>query len=164
VYIWPTQLLFIQHLVCADLHIEYSKRYVSGINFILIVRRSGSEQGETRTKAHNIHFTQAVPKLMAVSRWLHIAAAQVQARVRSRGICGGQNNAGTDFFSRVLRFLLPLIPPIAPNSSSIYLSSRAGKIGQIVANVPSGLHLTPPQETRTTFHTMSSTGRTCRNA
>jgi hypothetical protein len=30
-----------------------------------------------------------------------------------------------------------------------HLSSGAGTIGQLVADVPSGLHLTPPQETKT---------------
>jgi hypothetical protein len=42
----------------------------------------------------------------------------------------------------VLRFPLPIfIPPTAPHSSS-----GAGTIGQTVADVPSGLSLTPPQE------------------
>jgi hypothetical protein len=49
-------------------------------------------------------------------------------------------------FLRVLRFPLPiLIPPTAPHSSS---SSIARTIGQLVADVPSGLSLTPPQETK----------------
>jgi hypothetical protein len=50
------------------------------------------------------------------------------------------------FFFQVFRFLLPiLIPPTAPHSS---LSSGAGTIGQLVADVPSGLSLTPPKETK----------------
>jgi hypothetical protein len=69
---------------------------------------------------------------------------QVRAQSRSCGTCGGQNDNGAGFL-RVLRFPLPiLIPPIAPHSSS----SGAGTIGQLVADVPSGLSLTPPQEAK----------------
>jgi hypothetical protein len=39
-----------------------------------------------------------------------------------------------------------LIPPTAPHSSSV--SSGAGTVGQIGAQVPSGLSLTPSQETK----------------
>jgi queuine/archaeosine tRNA-ribosyltransferase len=58
----------------------------------------------------------------------------------SYGIYGGQrdNRAGS---LRVLRFPLPLIPPTAPHSLS-----GVGTIGQIVADVPNGLSLTPAQE------------------
>jgi hypothetical protein len=49
----------------------------------------------------------------AVSRWLPTAAARIQTRVWSCGICGGQSGAGADFL-RVLRF--PFIPPISPQS------------------------------------------------
>jgi hypothetical protein len=76
----------------------------------------------------------------AVSRRLPAAAARVRAQVRSCGICGGQS--GTSVF--------------AANSHSTdcstfiihHLSSGAGAIGQLVADVPSGLRLTPPQETK----------------
>jgi hypothetical protein len=79
-----------------------------------------------------------------VSRRLPTAAARVRAQVRSCGICGGRSGAGAGFL-RVLRFLLPiLIRPIAPQSPS----SGAGTIGQLVADIPSGLSLTPPQETK----------------
>jgi hypothetical protein len=54
----------------------------------------------------------------AVSRWLPTAAALVQTRVYSCGICGGQCSAGAGFV-RVLRFPLPIsIPPISPQSPS----------------------------------------------
>jgi hypothetical protein len=81
----------------------------------------------------------------AVSRLLPTAAARVRARVMSCAICGGQSGTGAGFL-RALRFPLPiLIPPTAPHSSSL---SRGGTMGQIVADVPSGLSLTPPQETK----------------
>jgi hypothetical protein len=51
----------------------------------------------------------------AVSRWLPTAAARVQYRVWSSGICGGQSGAGAGFL-RVLRFPLPFIPPNSPSS------------------------------------------------
>jgi hypothetical protein len=53
----------------------------------------------------------------AVSRWLPTAAARVQSRVWSSGICGGQSGVGAGFL-RVLRFPLPFIPPISPSSQS----------------------------------------------
>jgi hypothetical protein len=54
-----------------------------------------------------------------VSRRLPNAAVRVRAQVRSCGICGGQSGIGAGF-PRVLPFPLPiLIPPIAPDSSSI---------------------------------------------
>jgi hypothetical protein len=52
----------------------------------------------------------------AVSRWLQTAAARVQTRVWSSGICGGQSGAGAGFLL-VLRFPLPIfIPPNSPSS------------------------------------------------
>jgi hypothetical protein len=76
----------------------------------------------------------------AVSRRLPIPAARVRARVSPCGICGGQSGTWTSFL-RVLLFPLPIrIPPIAPQSSS-----GAGTMGQLVADVPSGLSLTQPQ-------------------
>jgi hypothetical protein len=54
----------------------------------------------------------------AVSHWLPTAAARVQSRVQSSGICGGQSGTGAGFL-QVLRFPLPIfIPPIAPQSPS----------------------------------------------
>jgi hypothetical protein len=89
-----------------------------------------------------------------VSRRLPTAAARVRAQVRSCGICGGQSGTGAVFL-RVLRPPLPILgQPIAPHSSS---SSGAGTIGQLVADVPSWLSLTPPQETKTSMtDTMTS--------
>jgi hypothetical protein len=57
----------------------------------------------------------------AVSPWLPIAVAWVQAWVLSCGICGGQSGAGAGFL-RVLRFPQPIfIPPIAQQSPSSIL-------------------------------------------
>jgi hypothetical protein len=59
-----------------------------------------------------------------VSSWLPTAAARVQSRVWSSGICGGQSGVGAGFL-RVLRFPLPVIPPNSPSSQS----PGAGTIG-----------------------------------
>jgi hypothetical protein len=68
-----------------------------------------------------------------VSRWHTTAAARVRAQVMSCGICGGQWHWG--------RF--------SPNTSvSPHSTSGADTIGQLVADIPNGLTLTPPQETK----------------
>jgi hypothetical protein len=67
-----------------------------------------------------------------------VATAQVRARVRSCEICDRQRGTGAGF-SRVLR--CPLL------HTQYCPSSGSGAIGQIVAGVPSGLNLPPPQET-----------------
>jgi hypothetical protein len=50
----------------------------------------------------------------AVSRWLPTAAARVRVRA-AYGVRGGQSGTGVGFL-RVLRFSLPIIPPISPSS------------------------------------------------
>jgi hypothetical protein len=50
----------------------------------------------------------------AVSRCLPTAAARVRVQAAC-GVCGGQSGTGAGFL-RVLRFPLPIIPPIAPSS------------------------------------------------
>jgi hypothetical protein len=50
----------------------------------------------------------------AISRWLPTAAARVCVR-EACGVCGEQSGTGADFL-RVLRFPLPIIPPISPSS------------------------------------------------
>jgi hypothetical protein len=49
----------------------------------------------------------------AVSRWLPTAAARVRIRAAC-GVCGGQSGTGAGFL-QVLRFPLPIIPPISPS-------------------------------------------------
>jgi hypothetical protein len=76
----------------------------------------------------------------AVSRWLPTAAAQVRARVRACGICGGQMTLG-QVFSGYFGFpCQSLFHQLLHNHH--HLSSGAGTIGQLVAAVPSGLSLT----------------------
>jgi hypothetical protein len=74
----------------------------------------------------------------AVIRWL-VAGFPPRS---GHGICGGQSGTRAGFL-QVLRYPLPiLIPPNAP-----YSSFEAGTMGQLVADVPSGLSLTAPDET-----------------
>jgi hypothetical protein len=49
-----------------------------------------------------------------VRRWLPTAAARVRVRAAC-GLCGGQSDTEAGFI-RVLRFPLPIIPPISPLS------------------------------------------------
>jgi hypothetical protein len=67
-----------------------------------------------------------------VSRRLPTGVTRVRAQVKSCGICGGQRGTAAGFL-HILRF-------------HIHLPSGAGIIGQLVADVLSGLSLTPPQE------------------
>jgi hypothetical protein len=78
-----------------------------------------------------------------VSRQLPTAATRVQSQVISCRL-SRLSGAGVGFLWVLYFSLLILIPPAAPHSS---LSSGAGTIGQTVADIPSGLSLTPPQET-----------------
>jgi hypothetical protein len=79
--------------------------------------KSNALENERRVESKPTHFpvTSSVGRAIAqpVSRWFPTAAARVQTRVKSCGICGG---AG---FLRVFRFPLPIfIPPISTQSPS----------------------------------------------
>jgi hypothetical protein len=77
----------------------------------------------------------------AVSRRLPTAGTRVRARVKSCGIRGRQSGTGAGFLL-VLRFPLPiLIPPTAPHTSTSII-----RPGQLVADIPIGLSLIPPQK------------------
>jgi hypothetical protein len=81
--------------------------------------------------ASTVHTYDECPAIAQTdSRLLPTAAAPVRFQVRSCGICGGQSGTGAGFL-RVIRF---------------HLSSGATTIGQIVADIPSRLSLTLPQE------------------
>jgi hypothetical protein len=76
---------------------------------------------EEMSLQYHINICDIMPKsqghtiAQAVSRWLPTAVAQVQSRVWSSGICGGQSGSGAGFLL-VLRFPLPIFSP--PNSPS----------------------------------------------
>jgi hypothetical protein len=90
-------------------------------------------------------YSQGRPIAQAVSRWLPTAAARVRAQVRSCGICGGQKALGQVFCGY---FGFPCQFSFHRLLHTRHLSSGAGTRGQLVADVPSGLSLTPPQETK----------------
>jgi hypothetical protein len=76
---------------------------------------------------------------------LPTAAARVRSQVRSCGICGGQSATGAGFL-QVLRFPLPIL---STNCSIIIIIIIRGSYNRpTVADVPSGLSLTPPRETK----------------
>jgi hypothetical protein len=61
-------------------------------------------------------------------------------RVRACGICGGQSGIGAGFL-RVFRLPLPILILLHTHPSF-----GAGRICQILADIPRGLSPTPPQE------------------
>jgi hypothetical protein len=78
----------------------------------------------------------------AVSRWLPTLEAWVQSQVMSYGIYGGQNGTAASFgFPSQFPFHQLL-------HTRHHLSSGTGTVGQVVADVPSGLSLTQPQEAK----------------
>jgi hypothetical protein len=82
----------------------------------------------------------------AVGRRFPTAAARVRAQATSCGICCGQSGA-VEGFLRVLRFPLPILFPLTAPT----LSSGSGTIGQLLADVPSGLNLTPTKKLKKNF-------------
>jgi hypothetical protein len=79
-----------------------------------------------------------------VIRRLPTATARVRVQVRSCGICVEHNGIVAGFlryFGFLWQFSFHRLLRLHHN-----LSSGAGSIGQLVADVPSGLSLTPPQE------------------
>jgi hypothetical protein len=83
----------------------------------------------------------------AVSRRLPTAAARVRARSGRVGFLVNKVAWGRVFPSTWVSLPI-LISPTAPHSSSSssLLFSGTGTIGQLVADVPSGLSLTQPQQ------------------
>jgi hypothetical protein len=89
-----------------------------------------------------------------VSRQLPTVAAWVRAQVKSCEFVVEKVALGQVFFEY---FDLPCQFSFPQLLYTHYLASEAGTRGQLVADVPSGLSLTPPQETkkkkRSTFFT-----------
>jgi hypothetical protein len=78
----------------------------------------------------------------AVSRRLPTAAARIRAQVRTYVICGGQSGRFSPRTSISYEFSFHRL------LHTHHLSPRTGTIGQIVTDVPSGVSLTSPQETK----------------
>jgi hypothetical protein len=81
----------------------------------------------------------------AASHCRPTAVARARDRVRSRGTCGGQSGTGVGF-SDNLGFSCPSFDRLLHTHH--LPSSGASTIGQIVADVSSGLNLTKPKETK----------------
>jgi hypothetical protein len=88
--------------------------------------------------------------VLAVSRWLHISLTRFRARIRSLEIYGGQNDTGACFL-RVLGFPCWILFHLMLHTHH-HPSSEVGKRDEIVAYVPSGLNLTPFQETKRNYN------------
>jgi hypothetical protein len=77
-------------------------------------RRLGGPQSRSGRRGEEKILDPGRAVAEAVSRWLPTAAAWVRFRAAC-GVCGGQSGTGAGFL-RVLRFPLPIIPPISPSS------------------------------------------------
>jgi hypothetical protein len=78
--------------------------------------KKGYEKYECNFRNHSIKVYQNKGRAVAqaISRWLPTAAPRVLIRAAC-GLCGEQNGIRAGFL-RVLRFSLPIIPPISPSS------------------------------------------------
>jgi hypothetical protein len=68
----------------------------------------------SHSEEHTLQVPETSSELIGMTRWLPTAAARVRVRAAC-GACGGQSGTGAGFL-RVLRFPLPIIPPISPLS------------------------------------------------
>jgi hypothetical protein len=96
----------------------------------------------------NVHIKMFHERVIAqaVSRQLPTATTWVRAQFKSYGICGGLIRIGqiiSEYFFSPCQFLICRLL-----HTHHRLSSGVSTADQIVANVPSGLNLTPPQETK----------------
>jgi hypothetical protein len=97
------------------------------------------KNGESRL--WNTYLIRAPAIAQAVSSRLPTAESRVRAKVRSCGICGGQSGTGvglSEYFDFPCQFSFHRL------LHTHHLSTEAGTIEQIMADVPSGLSLTPP--------------------
>jgi hypothetical protein len=100
------------------------------------------ERGPLRCSRALFVSTFPGPAIAEVSRWLPSAAARDRSLVGSWGICGGRNGIGevsSEYFVFPCQFSFHQM-------LHTHLSSGAGRTGQLVAELPSGLSLTPPHE------------------
>jgi hypothetical protein len=95
-----------------------------------------------RTTLTNVFIIVGRAVAQVVSHRIPTAAAQVRAQVRPCVICGGQSGTGAGFFPST-----SVSPANSHSTDCSHSSSEAGTTGQLVADVPSGLSLTPHQET-----------------
>jgi hypothetical protein len=77
-------------------------------NFMVPLKMEAAGPSETMV---TFYLGSAVAQ--AVSRWLPTAATFASGQ--QCGVCGGQSSTGAGFL-RVLRFPLPITPPISPSS------------------------------------------------
>jgi hypothetical protein len=121
---------------CWQLHQDNSGdcRFFRNVDICKTTRCHNSENHS------NINFNRYESRdvAQAVSRWLPTAAARVRVRAAC-GVCSGQSGTGAGFL-RVLRFPLPIIPPILHHHNHPGLA----QIGLLVVAVPSGPSWTPP--------------------
>jgi hypothetical protein len=90
-------------VIVRRVHVNVNSRYVSANNVTYSVNRSCLSKLSNRPRRSS-----------AVRHWLPTAAARVRVRAAC-GVSGGQSGSGASFL-RVLRFPLPIIPPISPLS------------------------------------------------
>jgi hypothetical protein len=159
---WKFYLCYMSHRSCVDVRTrqtEWNRKH-RGVSLRMLTNHQkagcgrGGQQKQNQWQVfketqndlwRRLTFRAGRAIAQAVSRRLPTAEARVRAQVRSCGICGGQSGTGAGFL-RVRRFPLPfLIPPMLHIHH--HLSSGTGTIGQLVADVPSGLSLTALQGT-----------------
>jgi hypothetical protein len=107
--------------------------------------RSKFERDFRRYKLNKLPESLGRAIAQAVRRRLPIAADRVRSQVRLCGIWGGQSRTGqvfSEYFVFSCQFSFHRL------FHTNHLSSEAATIGKLVADVRSGLSLTPPQETK----------------
>jgi hypothetical protein len=97
-----------------EIHNIFKKRFEEGHFHNLVTRHRFDGESKLHSFFHLIRIQLGRAVAQAVSRWLPTAAARVRIQAAC-GVCGEQSGTGAGFL-RVLRFPLPIIPPISPSS------------------------------------------------